>query len=263
LISGLYAEGATTVSEAVLSSDHTERALEALGCSVSTFGPVVRLEPAPHDRAIPGFDAQIPGSPSAAAYLQAVAAATPSSHLVVRDVSLNPTRASFLEILRSYGAEVGLSPRWASLGEPGGEVSVKARHRAALHVGGELSSRLDHEFYALVFLATRAEGTSEFSGLPAWLTPTDVARIVASLRSFGVGAETTEGGLFVAGKGERPLGPTRFTTGGDPRLAVLGSLLALCAESSSQIDDVESLSVLFPKFLGTLRALGARLEVKG
>ncbi len=263
LISGLYAESATTVREAVVSSDHTERALQALGCSLGTLGPVLHLEPVAHERALLGFDARIPGSPSAAAYLQAVAAATPSSHLVVRDVSLNPTRASFVEILRGYGAEVGLSPRWEALGEPGGDVSVKASRRSALNVGGELAARLDHELYALVFLAARAEGTSQFSGLPAWLTSTDVARIVGYLRSFGVQAETAEGGFFVEGKGERPLTATRVTTGGDPRLAMLGSLLALAAESSSQIDDVESLSVLFPKFLGTLRALGARLEVTG
>jgi 3-phosphoshikimate 1-carboxyvinyltransferase len=261
LVSGLYATGATTVCETVVSSDHTERLLEALGCPISTLGPVVRLEPARNPRAIPGFEVSIPGSPSAAAYLQAVAAAAPSSHLVVRDVGLNPTRSSFLELLRGYGAEVGLSPHREALGEPAGEISVKANERRALRVGGELALRLDHELYALVFLAARATGTSEFSELPAWLTPNDVARIVAYLRSFGVEAEATEEGFVVEGKGERPLGATRVTTGGDPRLAVLGLLLGLCGEASSRIDDVESLSVLFPKLVGTLRALGARLEL--
>jgi 3-phosphoshikimate 1-carboxyvinyltransferase len=86
---------------------------------------------------------------------------------------------------------------------------------------------------------------------------------VGYLRSFGLQAEATESGFWVEGKGQRPLRPTRVTTGGDPRLAVLGSMLALCAESNSVIDDVETLSVLFPKFLGTLRALGARMEVTG
>lgn len=261
LVSGLYASEATTVREAVISADHTERALEALGSEVSTLGPVVRLEPASDAQMISGFEARIPGSPSAAAYLQAVAATTPESHVVVRDVSLNPTRSSFVELLRHSGAEVGLSPRWDSLGEPGGEVSVRAKKVAALSVGGELAVRLDHEFYALVYLAARATGTSEFSGLPPWLTSPDVARIVAYLKSFGVQAQATSGGFFVEGKGERPLRATRVTTGGDPRLAVLGIMLALAADDGSVIDDVETLSVLFPKLIGTFRALGARLEV--
>jgi 3-phosphoshikimate 1-carboxyvinyltransferase len=236
--------------------------LDALGCRVSTMGPVVSLEPpAAGGEGWGAFDTRLAGSPSAAAYLLAAAAAMPGSHVAVRDVSLNPTRAAFIEFLRQYGAPVGLSPRWEALNEPAGEVVVRGEGLVATPVSGEQAQRLGHELFALVLLAVRARGSSEFAGLPAWFESGDAARIVGYLRSFGVAAETTGEGFVVEGKGDEPLTATRVTTGADPRLAALGILLALSAKDRSVIDDVDCLNALFPKLIGTLRALGARLEV--
>ena len=38
-------------------------------------------------------------------------------------------------------------------------------------------------------------------------------------------------------------------------------VLALIADGASRIDDVDCIATSFPKFVGTLRALGARIDV--
>lgn len=48
----------------------------------------------------------------------------------------------------------------------------------------------------------------------------------------------------------------------DPRLALVATILALGAEQPSVIDDVECLRQGYPRWLGTLRALGVQLEVR-
>ena len=48
---------------------------------------------------------------------------------------------------------------------------------------------------------------------------------------------------------------------GEGRLAMTGALLALAARGPSRIRGAEVISARFPRFVGTLRALGANIDV--
>lgn len=261
LMAGLYSDQATQVSEPLLSADHTERMLDALGVPVRAVGPLVSLTPRGAIEFEPFvFDA--PGSLAAGAYLLAAAAVSPGSHVTLRDVTLNPTRSGFLEALRSFGAQVGITPKWVSLGEAAGEVSLKYRALGAGKIGGEPMLRLDHQVHALAVVAAHATGETHLLDLGLVLSESEVAKLVGFLRSFGVQAEGASDALYIQGSAGRPFTPSRVTTGGDPRLAAMGLLLGLAADGESSIDDVDALAEFLPRFIGTLRALGAKLEVE-
>lgn len=70
-----------------------------------------------------------------------------------------------------------------------------------------------------------------------------------------------ESGFLFVPRREPKFRPIVTTTGGDGRLAVFATLVALGAGEPSEIDDVDCLRHLFPRWPGTLRALGARVEV--
>ncbi len=70
------------------------------------------------------------------------------------------------------------------------------------------------------------------------------------------------GEVHIEGCGGKPLRPLQVTTGGDYRLALLATILALGSDQASIIDDVECLRQGFPRWVGTLRAVGVQLEVK-
>lgn len=261
LMAGLYSEQATSVSEPLLSADHTERMLDALGAPIRTVGPLVSLLPQGPIELSP-FEFDAPGSLAAGAYLLAAAAVLPQSHVTLRDVTLNPTRSGFLEALRSFGAQVGITPKTVSLGEPAGEVSLRYRSLSAGKIGGEPMLRLDHQVHALAVVAAHAVGETRLLDLGLVLSESEVAKLVGFLRSFGVQADGASDSMLISGSGGRPFSPSRVTTGGDPRLAAMGVLLGLGAEGESVIDDVDSLAEFLPRFVGTLRALGAKMEVE-
>src|SRR5206468_5755266 len=69
LLSGLFADGPTTLYEPLLSRDHTERMLSALGMPIRAAGTMVHLEAPKDDHAIAAFQIELPGDLSSAAFL--------------------------------------------------------------------------------------------------------------------------------------------------------------------------------------------------
>lgn len=262
LVSGLYADGPTIVSEPLLSADHSERLLDGMGVEIDSAGPVVKLEP-PGPQGLAAFDFAAPGSPTVCAYLIAAAASVPGSHVTVRDVALNATRAGFLDTTRAFGGRVGISPKRQALNELVGDVSLVEQPLVGGTVGGELCLRLELELPAMAAMAAHAAHESRFFDLAQIMPEPEISKLVGMLRSFGVQAECAHDGFWLRGRGGRPLDAGRVTTGGDPRLAALALLLALGANGDSVIDDAECLSEFLPRFVGTLRALGAAIEVLG
>ena len=263
LFSGLFASGPTLIHEPVLSRDHTERMFDALGLPVQAAGSMVSLHPPADPLAIRGFDADIPGDISAAAFVLAAAQLSPGSSVSTRRTGLNPTRTGILDMIRLFGGRTGITPTGDSLGEPFGEVSSREAPLRGIKISGELALRGMDEIPVACVLAARARGVTEISDV-AELREDASDRLVALtglLRAFGVSATEKPDGLLIEGQPERPLSAARVSSGGDHRIAMAAVLLALAADGESVIDDADPIAVSFPRFVGTLRALGAEIEV--
>ena len=95
LLSGLYAHGPTILREPIVSRDHTERMMIALGVPLQTAGSAIMLEPEKWDRGWDPFDWQIPGDLSSAAFLLGAALLLPESEIEIENVGINPSRSVF------------------------------------------------------------------------------------------------------------------------------------------------------------------------
>jgi 3-phosphoshikimate 1-carboxyvinyltransferase len=263
LLSGLFASGPTTIVEPVVSRDHTERLLDALGMPLRAAGSVISLHPPHSPLAIRGFELDVPGDISAAAFLLVAAQIVPGSNVSTRRTGLNPTRSAVLEVFRLCGGSLGISPSGNSLGEPFGDVSSRGSRLRGIALGGELAHRALDEIPALCVLAARARGQSEISDAAELREePGDRIRaLVSLLNAFGVAAEASPDGLSIEGDPERPLRAARVSSGGDHRLAMAAVLLGLVADGESVVEDADCVAVSFPRYVGTLRALGAKIEV--
>jgi len=263
LLSGLFATGPTTIHEQVVARDHTERLLSAAGVPIETLGPILRLYPPRGPLSIRGFVGDLPGDISSAAFVLCAAQIVPESRVATRRTGLNPTRAAVLEAIRLFGGRMGITPGGDSLGEPFGEVSSQGSVLRATAVSGELAQRALDEIPILCALAARARGTSEIGDVGELRedTPDRIAALCSVLGAFGVEAEPRPEGLAIRGKPDGPLRATRVKSGGDHRLAMTAAVLGLVADGESVIEDADCIAVSFPRFVGTLRALGADLEV--
>ncbi len=261
LLSGLYAHGTTYVREPTVSRDHTERLLLALGVPLRAFGPLVELDPAGWSGQMPAFDVELPGDLSAAAFLLVAAHMVPGSRITVRRVGTNPTRTGALEVARDMGAGLRVEPGGETGGEPVGDLHAFYAELRGGKVGGELVARSIDEIPALCALAARAHGeTLIIDAAELRVKETDrIAAMVEVLRAFGVECEERPDGMVVRGR-DGPLTPARVRSRGDHRIAMTAAVLALAAGgpgAESRIEDVDCIATSFPRFVGTLRALGA------
>ncbi|HET9958244.1 MAG TPA: 3-phosphoshikimate 1-carboxyvinyltransferase [Polyangiaceae bacterium] len=263
LLSGLFASGPTTVHENVVARDHTERMLVAMGVPIETLGSVLRLHPPRDPLSLRAFVCDLPGDLSAAAFLLVAAQLVPDSNVSTRRTGLNPTRSAILDIIRMFGGRMGITPGGDTLGEPFGEVNSRGSVLRASPVTGELAERALDELPIACALAARARGVTEFSNMGVLRAdqPDRVHALAQVLAAFGIAVDEREDGLLIEGQCDRPLRASRVDSRGDHRIAMLAAVLGLVADGESWVDDADCIAVSFPRFVGTLRALGADLEV--
>ena len=260
LLAGLGASGVTRVTLPGPARDHTERMLAGLGVPIE-------VEPAGEGRrvavrggsALPAFEWRVPGDFSAAAFFLAAAAARPGARVTARGVSLNPTRAAFLDVLAAMGATIERDRERLEAGEPVGDVSVTGPDRLrAFDVPAAWLPRMIDEVPAWAVAAAAAEGTSRVRGA-AELRVKESDRLAFLARNLGaLGIETREhrDGIDVTGGTPRA---GSIATGGDHRIAMAFAVLGACVSGGLDIDDAASLSTSDPDFLATFGALGGRL----
>ncbi|MBK8994977.1 MAG: 3-phosphoshikimate 1-carboxyvinyltransferase [Myxococcales bacterium] len=264
LLSGLWASGPTLVREPLVSRDHTERLLNALGVPVETAGPVVKLHPPADPKSLRPFSVDLPGDLSAAAFLLVAGLLVEGSAVTTRNTGVNPTRSGLLDIVKRLGGQLVVVPRGESLGEPFGEISARGTALRGASVGGELALRAIDEIPICAALAARAAGTTRFFDVAELRVKESdrIAAIVALLRAFGVEAVEHEDGFSVEGRPSGPLAGARVDSRGDHRIAMTAAVLGLIADGPTVVEDVACIATSFPRFAGTLRALGAEIEVE-
>jgi 3-phosphoshikimate 1-carboxyvinyltransferase len=258
LLAGVWASGETVVAESAPTRDHTERAFEALGAPVRRDGLRVGISRFQHE----GFDGAVPGDPSSAAFLVAAAALT-GSEVTVEGVGLNPTRLHFLEVLSRMGVVTETSVSGEELGEPVGSIHVRSSHALSATTvdDGELPLVID-EVPVLAMIATHAPSETRFQRASELRVKESdrLTALVEGIRALGGEAAAQADDLVIGGGGLRG---GLASSGGDHRLAMAFAVGALAADRPSEVAGMEAAAVSFPDFVGTLRSLGAAIEVVG
>jgi 3-phosphoshikimate 1-carboxyvinyltransferase len=262
LLSGLYAHGTTHFKEPTVSRDHTERMMRALGVPIRTVGSVVAIDPAGWNGEMSALDVDVPGDISAAAFLLVAAQLVPGSRVTARGVGVNPTRTGILEIARDMGAGLSIEPQGERAGEPIAEITGWAEPLHAKLVAGEVVPRAIDEIPIACALAARAKGATTIADAEELRVKESdrIATMAGVLRAFGLGCEEKPDGLVVEGRSD-PLEPAVVESKGDHRIAMTACVLGLMARAPVRVRDVACIATSFPKFVGTMRALGATIDV--
>lgn len=252
LLAGLMAEGQTTVTEPVLSRDHSERMLKA-------FGAELTLDPESHSVTVTG-PAQlygqtviVPGDISSAAFWLVAGAIVPGSELVIENVGVNPTRTGILEALSMMGADVQLENQRGEAGEPVADLRVRSSSLKGCTIAGDLIPRLIDEIPILAVAAVFAQGTTVIRDA-AELRVKESDRIAVMATQLNqMGARVTElpDGLEITGG--TPLTGTHVDSYTDHRIAMSLAIAALNAQGTTTIHRAEAAAVSYPNFIATLQ----------
>jgi len=259
LLAGLRAHGRTVITEAVRTRDHTERMLKWFGVLVETEdGPGSAVTAINRGARVTGAKLKIPGDFSSAAYFIAAAAMLPGSEIEVGNVGLNPTRTQFIDVLRSFGADIETADIRDECNEPVGTIRVRGRtlqHGPSNVIEGELSAALIDELPLLGVVGTQVPGglTVKDAGELRVKETDRIGATVKNLRAMGATIEEFADGFSIPGPVR--LDGATIQTYGDHRIAMAFSVAALLAHGESEINGAASVAVSFPDFFARLESL--------
>jgi len=255
LLAGVVGEVSVDLREPFgRSRDHTERMLRAFGYAVEDRDGWIEFRPGGR---IEGFDLQVPGDPSSAAFLVGAAILAESGELCIAGVGVNPTRIGFLRVLQRMGAAVRLEAGDTSFGEPVADLVARPASLRSTEVeAGEIPGLID-EIPMLAVLASRARGTTVFREVGELrVKESDRLGLIAeNIRAVRGRAEVRGEDLFVEGVGSPPRG--RVRTAADHRIAMAFAVLGTLPGARVAVDDMACAAVSFPGFPETLRRIGS------
>lgn len=258
LLSGLYADGPTTVYEPVLSRDHTERMMLALGVPLTTAGSISVLDPAGWERRWDGFEWTVPGDLSSAAFFLVAGSIVGGSEIEIEEVGTNPTRTGILDALRLARASIESIPRGDGAGnEPIARLVASHGRVAPMRLGGETVTRMIDEVPIACALAAVAPGRTDIRDAEELRAKESdrLGTMASVLQAFGVDVVELQDGLTI--HGGRPMRGAHVNAHGDHRIAMTAVVLGLVSEGETLVDDVACVDTSFPGFAGLLRGLGA------
>jgi 3-phosphoshikimate 1-carboxyvinyltransferase len=258
LLAGLYAQGITRVVEPVKTRDHTERMLAVFGAPIKRQGNMISIRK-PSRLLSPGT-VVIPGDISSASFFIVAASLLAGSRLVIRTVSLNPTRIGILNVLRRMGASVKVFWVKASKGgEPFGDIAVCSGVLKAVTIKrNEIPSLID-ELPVLMVAACFAAGKTVIKGVEELrVKETDrIKSMTDNLSKMGASIHIVKNrsceDIVIRGTGG--LSGASVKSYGDHRTAMAMVVAGLAAKGKTSIDNIDCVSKSFPDFLQVLKAI--------
>lgn len=210
LLSGLFADGSTTVIETEPTRDHSERMLRALGIPLTVEAQGTRRiitltqgQTREHLKTTPGLDWQVPGDFSSAAFFIIGALLVPDSSIEIRNVNLNPLRTGLMPLLQQAGAKLRVENAREQCGEPVGDLIVETSQlRGNIDVTAEIAPSLIDEVPILAVAGLFLEGTLTIHGAED-LRKKESDRIAAMAEAFqrlGIEMEIFEDGFCLKGQ---------------------------------------------------------------
>jgi len=254
LLAGLYAHGRTTVTEPLLSRDHTEQMLPAFGvdlvegCGVDGGSRLTAAE------------IHVPGDISSAAFFMVAAALVPGSDLLLRNVGLNRTRDGIVRMLRAMGADLSVHNRRKQGGEATGDVHIRYAGRLnGIDMPLEWVPSLIDEIPVILALAAVSEGTTRIRGAAELrVKESDRLDVMArGLEVLGVSLQEYEDGIDVTGGA---VGGGVVDGAGDHRCAMSFAVLGQVAQQEIVIEGAENINTSFPTFVRDLASAGGLIS---
>ncbi|MGH7681596.1 MAG: 3-phosphoshikimate 1-carboxyvinyltransferase [Candidatus Eiseniibacteriota bacterium] len=252
LLAAIQAEGRSTVEESAATRDHTERMLPLFGAPVHRDGLRASVDgPA----TLHAATIDVPGDPSAAAFLVAAATLVPKSDLTIAAVGVNPTRRAFFELLARSGAILEMGPERTLGGEAIADLRVRAGKLSPFRVAGAEAGALIDELPLLAVLAAFTPGESSIRGAAELRVKESdrIAAVTEGLLAIGAKVEAHADGWTIEGRAN--LAGGSVDARGDHRIAMAFLVAGLRASRGVQVLGAECAKVSDPDFLPRLRRI--------
>ena len=251
LLAGLYADGITSVTEPVLSRNHTELMLKEFGADVCTEGTTAIIKPAGE---LFAKDIAVPGDISSAAFFLAAGLIIPNSEILIKNVGINPTRDGMIRVCQAMGGDLTLL-NIRETGESVADILVRASSLHGTDIHGDIIPTLIDELPMIAAMACFAEGDTIIRDAAELKVKESnrIAVMVENLSAMGADVEETKDGMII--HGGRPLHGAVIDSHLDHRIAMTFAITAALADGETEILGAECVNISYPDFYQDLEKL--------
>ena len=251
LLAGMYADAPTSVTEPVLSRNHTELMLNYFGAQVTSKGTTASILPQPDLKA---RDITVPGDISSAAYFIAAGLLVPGSEILLCNVGINPTRDGLLRVCQAMGGDITLL-NVRNDGEPTADLLIRSSSLHGTEIKGEIIPTLIDEIPRIAVMAAFAEGTTVIrDAAELKVKESDRIQVMTdNLTRMGADVEALPDGMII--HGGKPLHGATIDSHKDHRIAMSFAVAGGICEGSLTITDGECVNISYPEFYTDLYSL--------
>ncbi len=251
LLAGMYADAPTSVTEPVLSRNHTELMLNYFGAQVTSKGTTASILPQPDLKA---RDITVPGDISSAAYFIAAGLLVPGSEILLCNVGINPTRDGLLRVCQAMGGDITLL-NVRNDGEPTADLLIRSSSLHGTEIKGEIIPTLIDEIPMIAVMAAFADGTTVIrDAAELKVKESDRIQVMTdNLTRMGADVETLPDGMII--HGGKPLHGATIDSHKDHRIAMSFAVAGGICEGPLTITDGECVNISYPEFYTDLYSL--------
>lgn len=249
ILAALRANGISKYKENELTRDHTERMLKGMGATLTndTEG-FINIHPLTGH--LKPLNITVPTDPSSGFFFAVAAAITPNSRVLIKNVTLNPTRIEAYQVLKRMGTEVNFIEK-ENIYEPIGDIEIKHKELNGVLVEDNISWLID-ELPALSIAMSIANGKSLVKNAKELRVKESdrIKSVVSNLEKCGVQFTEFEDGYEIVGG---TINKASIDSHGDHRIAMSFSIAGLVCDMD--IEDTECIETSFPNFKEILDSL--------
>ena len=251
LFAGLHLSEQTSVIESIQTRNHTENLLD-LRVVKEDDKIISTVSKNNYPEAKEYF---IPGDMSSAMFFIVLTMLTKNSELLLKDVSLNPTRIECLNLLKRMGGIIQIEEKGMSNNEVYGNLLVKSSDLSNIKIENEIIPLIIDEIPILAVAGILAEGAFELRGASELRVKESdrIKAICINLLKLGLGVEEYDDGFTVSGKIKMSSEP--FDSFGDHRIAMAFAILSSLLKEGGRVERFESTAVSNPNFLKQFKSI--------
>lgn len=252
LLAGLYADGVTSVTEPVVSRNHTELMLSGFGADIKSEGLTASIVGNPK---LIGQKIEVPGDISSAAYFIVAGLICENADLLIKNVNTNPTRAGIIKVAQDMGGNIELLNERIVSGEPVADIHVTSSNLHGCEVSGDIIPTLIDELPVIAVMAACASGTTTIKDAAELKVKESdrIATVTENLKNMGCDITPTDDGMII--NGGNPLKGTTVKTYLDHRIAMSFAIAGLVAHGETTFDNEECCCISYPNFFRTLNSI--------
>lgn len=252
ILAAIHLDEETIIYETTKTRDHSER---MLGIKTEVQNNINRIVVSKKNYPEP-FEMIIPSDISTASFFIVLTLLTRDSELLIKNVSLNPTRIGIINLLSSMGGIIEIENEVIVNGEICGDIKVKSSRLKNIDIPEEIIPNIIDEVPILSVAGLFAEGNFKINHAKELrIKESDrIKSLCYNYRLLGLDVVEDDDGFELNGNIQNET-DLLFESFGDHRIAMAFAVLSMQLKNGGVVNQFESVSVSNPDFLEQIKQI--------